>query len=79
MRGTMLWFNEDRGSGVITTETGERVTVQATDFAAGPPEGRCSGVVVEFRVAGNGDGRRAERVVVLEEVAPRRARRRGRG
>ena len=27
MRGTMVWFNEEKGHGYISTETGERLYV----------------------------------------------------
>jgi cold shock CspA family protein len=79
MRGTMLWFNETKESGVITAETGERLAVRHDDFTAGPPEGRCSGRPVEFELTETADGLKAERVVLLPELNPRRARRRSAG
>jgi hypothetical protein len=77
MRGTMVWFNEDRGVGVIDAATGTRLRVSRDDFVMGPPEGRCGGVPVTFEVGA--DGQRAERVVLVEEAIPRRARRRSAG
>jgi cold shock CspA family protein len=81
MRGTMLWFNETKDVGLIASETGERFTVTGDHFSNGgrPPLGRVSGLEVEFRIAGNGEDRRAEHVSLVEESIPRRARRRGRG
>jgi cold shock CspA family protein len=79
MRGTMLWFNEVKDFGFITTEAGERVSVHGTGFAGGVrPVGRCAGTLVEFQVRdgdGDGDGEpKAEDVTFVPEVAPRRAR-----
>jgi cold shock CspA family protein len=80
MRGTMLWFNEAKESGVITAETGEQLAVQREDFAGRlPPRGRCGGTPVEFEVAEDSDGRKAEQVVLITQVIPRRARRRSAG
>ncbi len=78
MRGTMLWFNETKDVGVISTETGERLPVSGEHFADGarPPLGRVSGLPVEFRIVENGDGRQAEAVTFVTEDVPRRARRR---
>ena len=77
MRGKMLWFNEEKGHGFISTEQDERLYVDASGFLEGHPEGPCAGLVVEFQVAAGPDGRRAESVRLVEDVAPRRARRRG--
>ncbi|MGH2997257.1 MAG: cold shock domain-containing protein [Gaiellaceae bacterium] len=75
MRGTMLWFNEAKDTGFITTEEGERLLAHGSGFAAGArPHGRCGGVLVDFRVTEGEDGRRAEDVTLVEEAAPRRAR-----
>ena len=80
MRGTMLWFNETRQAGVITAETGERLAVEAEDFAGRePPRGRCRGTLVEFRVAETPKGPKAEQVAIVPEAIPRRARRRSAG
>jgi cold shock CspA family protein len=80
MRGTMLWFNEAKDYGYISTEEGERLYVHGTGFTAGlRPKGRCAGLAVAFRVAEDGGDRRAEESVLVQEVAPRRARRHHRG
>jgi CspA family cold shock protein len=82
MRGTMLWFNETKDFGFISTEDGERLSVQGSGFEAGVrPEGRCAGIPVSFRVTEGEDGRSAEGVRLIEDVIPRRARLRhaGRG
>ena len=35
MRGTMVWFNEEKGHGYISTETGERLYVSEQGFVDG--------------------------------------------
>jgi cold shock CspA family protein len=82
MRGTMLWFNEVDDFGFISSEDGTRVRVRGSSFVdGGRPEGRCAGRAVTFRLSadGNGDAPSAEEVVLVSEVAPRRARLRHRG
>jgi cold shock CspA family protein len=75
MRGTMLWFNEVKDLGVITTEEGDGVRVLGADFTNGErPKRRCAGTEVRFGVIGQGDARRATDVSFVPEIAPRRAR-----
>lgn len=77
MRGTMLWFNEAKDFGYISTEEGERLYIHGTGFAGGVrPKGRCAGLPVAFRVTENGEGRKAEAATLVEGVPPPRARRR---
>jgi cold shock CspA family protein len=72
----MLWFNEAKDFGFISTEAGERLYVHGTGFAEGErPKGRCAGTAVSFHVAGDGGERRAEHTVLEAESSPRRARR----
>jgi cold shock CspA family protein len=78
----MLWFNELKDHGYISTEQGERLYVHGTGFAGGVrPQGPCAGLAVAFRVTDDGRLRQAEESVLVPQVAPRRARRRhgGRG
>jgi len=76
MRGTMLWFNEDKDYGFISTEEGERLYVHGTGFAEGlRPKGRCAGLEVSFRLTKEEGVRKAQESVLVPEVAPRRARR----
>jgi cold shock CspA family protein len=70
----MLWFNNEKGHGFIETATGDRLRVEAPDFRNGPPEGRCAGLAVTFRIEGDGDSARAEDVAFPEDAPPRRAR-----
>lgn len=78
MRGQMLWFNDRKDLGFIRTEEGERLAVHGPGFAPGQrPKGRCAEAVVSFEIDATGEERRADRVVFVEESAPRRARRRG--
>jgi len=80
MRGTMVWFNEDKGHGYISTEAGERLFVSENGFRGGiAPKGRCAGLPVEFEVATSLTGRQAVGSVLVETSNPRRARRRYRG
>jgi cold shock CspA family protein len=76
MQGTMIWFNEDKDHGYISTDDGERLYVHGTGFANGiRPKGRCGGLPVTFRVTEEDGTRRAEDSVLVEEIPPRRARR----
>jgi hypothetical protein len=79
MRGTMLWFNEVKDHGFISTEEGERLYVEGDGFAPGEkPVGRCAGLAVIFEVEGaeEEDERKAIGVRQLATVDPPRARRR---
>lgn len=77
MRGTMLWFNEDKNFGFIQTEEGERLYVHRDGFLDGEaPVGRCAGLPVQFDVEGTDGDRAAVRTILIEDAAPRRARRR---
>ena len=79
MRGTMVWFNEEKGHGYISTETGERLYVSEQGFVNGnAPKGRCAGLPVEFDVDTTGETPEAVGSVLIEEDAPQRARRRHR-
>ena len=73
----MIWFNEEKDHGYISTEAGERLYVPGTGFTpGGKPKGRCAGLVVEFEVTSNGGAREAGNCAPVEELAPPRARRR---
>ena len=80
MRGTMIWFNEERDEGYISTEEGERLFIAGSAFAEGhKPEGRCGGLVVQFDVVADNGTRAAADCMRVEEEAPPRARMRRRG
>jgi cold shock CspA family protein len=73
----MIWFDERREYGFISTEEDERLAVHGADFVGGAgPKGRCAGLEVTFVVTGSAGNRKAEEVVFVTEDAPRRARRR---
>ena len=77
MRGTMIWFNEEKDHGFISTEAGERLRVRGDGFVDGlSPKGRCGGLPVEFEINGHGEAREAAECVMVEEASPPRARRR---
>ena len=73
MRGSMIWFNEEKDHGFISTEQGERLLVNGDAFVPGErPVGRCAGLVVEFDVSGAGGDRQAANCsFVTDEVAHR--------
>jgi cold shock CspA family protein len=75
LRGKMLWFNEEKNRGVISTDD-ERLPVDGGAFEDAPPQGPCSGLIVEFHLETGEEGPRAARVRVIEDAVPRRARRR---
>ena len=77
-RGKMLWFNEEKDYGFIATDEGERLYVHGSGFEDGVRlRGPCAGIIVEFTIEEDANSRRAERVRVVPDVVPRRARRRG--
>jgi cold shock CspA family protein len=79
MRGTMIWFNEEKNHGYISTEEGERLYVSGTGFYGGkPPKGRCGGLEVEFEVTGANGTREASECILVEAGPQARARRRHR-
>jgi cold shock CspA family protein len=72
----MLWFNEEKDHGYIATGEGERLFIAGSGFANGKRlKGRCKGLEVEFEVAELDGERVATECVLVEEPAPRRARR----
>jgi cold shock CspA family protein len=78
MRGKMIWFNEEKNHGFISTDEGERLYVHGSGFTDAPPVGPCNGLNVEFHIAGDEEaGRRAEGARIIADPVPRRARRRG--
>ncbi len=76
LRGKMLWFNEAKNQGIISTEDAERLPVDGSAFVDEPPQGSCSGLVVEYDLETTDDGPRAARVRVILDPIARRARRR---
>jgi hypothetical protein len=79
-KGTMLWFAEAKDHGYILTEADERLYVDRDGFVdRAAPVGRCAGLPVELTIIERDGVRVAVEVAPVEEVSPRRARRRGRG
>ncbi len=75
MRGEMVWFNEAKEHGFITTEGGERLYVHLSGFAPGAaPVGRCGGRAVTFERVEDEAGTRAVDVSFVDEADARRAR-----
>jgi cold shock CspA family protein len=75
MRGTMLWFNEEKDHGYISTDEGERLYVAGDGFQDGRrPKGRVAGLVVEFEVKSENGTREAGEAMLVDEASPPRAR-----
>jgi hypothetical protein len=76
VRGTMLWFNEEKDLGALRTDEGERLEIPGAAFGPGEkPIGRCAGRTIEFDwVAGTV----SQLAFVQEPDAGRARRRRGR-
>ena len=75
--GKMLWFNAEKGLGLICTEEEERLHVFESSFRPGEvPEGRCAGREVVFDFHLNGGEKHAVNVSFSPEIASRRARQR---
>ncbi len=77
MQGTLLWFNEEKGRGLIASADGEKIAVEGAAFPDGKAvAGRCKGLEVTFEVAPGELPCSAMEVTLVPHVAPRRARRR---
>jgi cold shock CspA family protein len=75
MRGTMLWFNVDKGHGYIRTEEDERLYVARSGFRADhEPQPRCKGRVVTFERQDDAEEAYAVDVEFVADDDPRRAR-----
>lgn len=75
MRGTMLWFNAEKGYGFIQTENDERLHVELAGFLPDHrPERRCKGRLVSFERETAAGEPRAVNVSFVEHADPRRAR-----
>lgn len=77
MRGSLIWFNAEKGHGFIRTEDGERLLVEQSGFAPGHVLGdRCAGTAVTFEVeeATADHQARAVDVTVVTVEPARRAR-----
>jgi cold shock CspA family protein len=82
MRGKLLWFNESKDRGQISTDDGEHLVVHGSGFQPGhAPAGRCAGTPVSFeRIGAETEGHAlAVDVALVDELPARRARRRAGG
>jgi cold shock CspA family protein len=77
MEGKMLWFNAEKGFGVICMGADERLPVKESGFQPGEiPVGRCAGRKVVFDVLVERHDTQAVNVVFAADPSPARARRR---
>jgi hypothetical protein len=75
LRGTMIWFNEEKDLGAVRTDDGMRLEVSGSAFPpGGKPVGRCAGRVVEIDLAGG----TVAAITLVEDQPQRRARMRHR-
>src|SRR4029450_984888 len=75
VRGTMLWFNEDKDLGALRTDDGERLEVPGAAFDGDEKTiGRGAGRTIEFESVEGA----VPRLAFLPEPSPRRARMRHR-
>jgi len=75
MRGSMLWFNEDKDYGYISAEDGERLYVHRSGFVEGAaPVGRCAGRAVDFDRVDGDEGATAVGVSFVDDENGPRAR-----
>jgi cold shock CspA family protein len=77
MKGTLIWFNTEKGHGYIRTDDGQRLLVEESGFEPGHVLGdRCAGTPVSFeREPATGDrDARAVGVTVVSVEPARRAR-----
>ena len=76
VRGRMLWFNSEKDLGALRTDGDERLEFPGSAFAPGEmPAGRCAGKLIEFDEADSD----VAGIAFVDELNPRRARRRRRG
>ena len=65
-RGIVKWFNENKGTGVIRSETGEELPVHFADLVGEGFKTLDEGETVEFEKAEGEKGPRAVKVSVLK-------------
>jgi hypothetical protein len=71
VRGTMLWFNDEKNLGALLSDVGDRIDVPGAAFLPGEkPLGRCAGRAVEFEWLDGG----VNALRFVQDLNPRRAR-----
>jgi CspA family cold shock protein len=66
VRGTVKWFNGDKGYGFITPEEGEDLFVHYSEIQGGGFRSLQEGATVEFEVTQGKKGKQASSVTVVE-------------
>jgi len=66
-RGTVKWFNADKGFGFISQESGEDVFVHYSEIQSSGYRTLNEGAKVEFEITQGKKGKQASAVVVLKD------------
>jgi CspA family cold shock protein len=66
VRGTVKWFNGEKGYGFITPEEGEDLFVHYSEIQGGGFRSLQEGAKVEFEVTQGKKGKQASAVTVIE-------------
>ena len=66
VRGTVKWFNGDKGYGFITPEEGDDLFVHYSEIQGGGFRSLQEGAKVEFEVTQGKKGKQASAVTVVE-------------
>ena len=66
LKGTVKWFNTNKGFGFILSEDGKEIFVHYTDISSEGFKNLSEGETVRFKITDNGKGPRAVDVIKSE-------------
>jgi len=66
LKGTVKWFNTNKGFGFILTEDGKEIFVHYSDILSDGFKNLSEGETVRFKITDNGKGLRAVDVIKSE-------------